>query len=69
MGNYRGAVLIASRSNNKYSVKYIFILQVVSNKCILSVFWPSDVTSSIVGVFLVTIEFFVPLIILMYCYG
>ena len=35
----------------------------------MSVFWPSDLISSIVGAFFVTIEFFVPLIILLYCYG
>ena len=46
-----------------------YLLQVTSGKCLLSVFWPSDLFNSIFGAFLVTIEFFVPLIILIYCYG
>ena len=55
--------------NENIQLHFFFFLQVVSSKCILSAFWPSDLISSIVGVFLVTIEFFVPLIILLYCYG
>ena len=32
-------------------------------------FWPSLLFSSIIGVFLITIQFIIPFIILIYCYG
>ena len=53
----------------QFKIIYYIVLQVVSNKCILEGFWPNDLIRNIVGVFLVTIEFFIPLIIIIYCYG
>ena len=55
----------------QFKMFYYIALQVVSNKCILEGFWPNDLTRNTVGVFLVIIEFFIdlPLIIILYCYG
>ena len=34
-----------------------------------SIFWPSKSVSSGVGVFLICIQFIIPLVVLLYCYG
>ena len=44
-------------------------LQVVSGVCSVYAFWPNQSAKSIFGVILVMIEYFIPLCILMYCYG
>ena len=41
----------------------------IDNVCYLYQFWPSPVIKSIFGVFILSITFFIPLIILIYCYG
>ena len=41
----------------------------IANACYLYDFWPSPVIKSIFGVFILSITFFIPLIILIYCYG
>ena len=47
-----------------------FILfQVVYGDCILYAFWPSLLLSSVIGVLVVSIQFFIPFLILVYCYG
>ena len=50
-------------------IQFGLLFQVVSGKCFVYAFWPSDFSSSVFGVFLVVIEFLGPLIILIYCYG
>ena len=46
-----------------------FLFQVVSLVCYIYYFWPSPLFKSIWGVSLISITFFTPLIILIYCYG
>ena len=47
-----------------------FILfQVVSGECILYAFWPSLLLSSVIGVLVVSVQFFIPFLTLVYCYG
>ena len=43
--------------------------QFVSNVCYLYQFWPSPLAKGIFGIFALSFTFFIPLIILMYCYG
>ena len=45
------------------------IFQVVSGQCVIYTFWPSKMFMSAFGLCLVLIEFLIPLIILIYCYG
>ena len=47
----------------------IDIFQVVSGQCVIYTFWPSELFMSAFGLCLVLIEFLIPLIILIYCYG
>ena len=44
-------------------------MQVVSGVCHVYAFWPSVILSSVFGSVLVIIEYFLPLLILIYCYG
>ena len=41
----------------------------ISHECLLYTYWPSHLFSSAFGVFLIFIQFIIPLIILVYCYG
>ena len=43
--------------------------QVISGECLIYAFWPSVMLSSIIGIVLIFIQFLIPLIILVYCYG
>ena len=43
--------------------------QVISDECLLYTYWPSLLFSSAFGIFLIFIQFIIPLIILVYCYG
>ena len=45
------------------------IFQVVESKCFSYAFWPSDLFNHAFGVFIIFIQFILPLIILIYCYG
>ena len=45
------------------------MLQIVSGVCYVYAFWPSVILSSVFGSVLVIIEYFLPLMILIYCYG
>ena len=47
----------------------MFLLQVVGTECFIYKFWPSVLFSSVMGVLLVSIQFMIPLLILVYCYG
>ena len=51
------------------SVSLLNLFQVVSGECILYAFWPSLLLSSIMGVLVVSLQFFIPFLILVYCYG
>ena len=46
-----------------------FCFQVVSGVCSVYAFWPSQRAKTIFGVILFTIDYFIPLLFLMYCYG
>ena len=54
---------------NDIILSYIILFQVVDGVCIIYKFWPSVHLSSAMGVALVSIQFFIPLLILAYCYG
>ena len=56
---------------SKYLFKTHFFnsTQVVDGRCWPYTFWPSDFFNSTFGIFLVTVEFIAPLLILVYCYG
>ena len=43
--------------------------QVVNGTCLVQQFYPSALPQSAVGVFLIVIEFILPIFILFYCYG
>ncbi len=43
--------------------------QVESGECFVYAYWPSLTFSSVFGVFLIFIQFIIPLIILVFCYG
>ena len=43
--------------------------QAVSFRCLLSVLWPSLFLSSVIGVITIVMQFILPLIILLFCYG
>ena len=45
------------------------IFQVLSGQCVIYTFWPSELFMSAFGLCLVLIEFLIPLVILIYCYG
>ena len=52
-----------------FYVKLFLCFQVISHECLLYTYWPSRLFSSAFGVFLIFIQFIMPLIILVYCYG
>ena len=43
--------------------------QIISGRCIISAAWPSLLVKRFTGIFLIFVEFNLPLIILSYCYG
>ena len=43
--------------------------QVVAGRCLIYAIWPNVLISTISGILTLLIEFFIPLIILIYCYG
>ena len=49
--------------------KFVCVFQVVNGGCLTYSFWPSPLFKSVFGVFLVVVEFLLPLAILIYCYG
>ena len=54
----------------KYSNKLLsLVFQVVHGGCLTYSFWPSSLFKTVFGIFLVSVEFLIPLIILFYCYG
>ena len=50
-------------------LKCILVFQVVSGVCVLYTFWPSPLFKTIFGFFNIFVMFFIPLIVLVYCYG
>ena len=50
-------------------LKIICLIQVVSGRCLAYAFWISPAYQRAFGIFRVTEQFFVPLIILTFCYG
>ena len=47
----------------------LLFFQVVNGTCLVQQFYPSALPQSAVGVFLIVIEFILPIFILFYCYG
>ena len=47
----------------------MFLFQFVSNICYLYKFWSSPLAKGIFGIFALSFTFFIPLMILIYCYG
>ena len=45
------------------------LFQVVGGRCYIYAFWPSVLVNRAFGVFLIFVQFIIPLFILMYCYG
>ena len=53
-----------------FDLDVIYLMfQVVDGKCFAWAFWPSKLFNRALGVFIIFIQFILPLIILMYCYG
>ena len=48
---------------------YFSLFQIVSGECLIYSVWPSPLFRNVFGIFLFSIEFFIPLFILVYCYG
>ena len=46
-----------------------FVFQIVGDDCLFQEYWPSPTFQAIFTIFVVFVEFIVPLIILVYCYG
>ena len=49
--------------------RYFLIFQVVADVCYIYHFWPTPLFKSIWGVCLIIYSFFMPILILIYCYG
>ena len=47
----------------------MYFFQVAAGECLVYTFWPSVMFSSIFGIILIIIQFFIPLFVLVYCYG
>ena len=47
----------------------IYICQVAEGVCRVVILWPSDTVKTVFGFGLITIQFFIPLMILIICYG
>ena len=63
------------RPNKKYwflqkiLITITSLFQVVSGVCYVYYFWPSPLSKNVFGVSLISVTFFISLIILVYCYG
>ena len=63
------AVVWAVAVKDLYNCSIYFLFQVVGGRCYHFAFWPSFLVNHAVGVFIIFIQFIIPLFILMYCYG
>ena len=55
--------------NQSFSGNNCTLFQILSGTCTLSAFWPSKLFGTVFAVLLFGLEYFVPLVILVYCYG
>ena len=46
-----------------------FCFQIVSEKCMVYAIWPNNLIKNIFGVVFIWIQFIIPILILIYCYG